>query len=246
MSQDLITSYGQDFANELAKLAAVTSAQEKSKLPFLSIQGKKFSVGGDELGNSLNVIVLSTIYDNAYYNTKYDPKNPNPPACFAIGSVQNMLVPSATSPVAQSGRCDSCMQNQWGSADIGKGKACKNGRRLLLASVDDDQDVDLENLVVLRLPPTSLANFSSYSKVITAKVRLPVNAFVTRITFDEDMTYPVLKFSFVSANLPTPVVKSMLSRQEEFTSVISEPYDVSNYVHVEPAQAKVIKKSKMS
>ena len=246
MSQDLITSYDQDFANELAKLAAVTSAQEKSKLPFLSIQGKKFSVGGDKLGTSLNVIVLSTVYDNAYYNNKYDPENPNPPACFAIGTEPKMLMPSALSPVAQNDMCESCMQNQWGSADTGKGKACKNGRRLLLASVDDDQDVDLENLVVLRLPPTSLANFSSYSKVITAKVRMPLNAFVTRITFDEDTTHPVLKFSFFSAKLPTPVVKSILSRQEEFESIISEPYDVSNYVHVEPAQVKVIKKSKMS
>lgn len=223
MSNEII-----EIDEELKKSLQLTAKQEvsleKSDIKFISIKGSKFSLGDDKLGKTLSAVILASAYDNAYYDAPYDPEVIRPPACFAIAVDSNDMVPHETSPAKQSSDCKSCPQNQFGSS--GKGKACKNGRRLLLASADNT-GVDFDNTVSLRIPPTSLKNFSSYVRRVAAS-GLPIFSVVTTIQFDENEDYPKLMFSVDNA-LTTDNINHIIQNRGRYVNQVMVPYDVSSY-----------------
>lgn len=232
----------------LEQAAKEQSEAEHGAIPFLSIKGKKFSLGDEKLGTSLTVIILADIFDHAYYDKDYDPDVISPPACFAIGEVHGEMVPSDDAPAKQYMSCTGCPQNEFGSARHGtsKGKACRNGRRLLLASVADGK-ANFDDMVILNLPPTSLKTYSRYAKNNTTYRKLPIWAIVTKLTFDENSDWPsiVPLFDAVADNEDITIIASRLA---EFKEIVSVPYDCSGYIKpdVTTEQADTNKKSKMS
>ncbi len=215
---------------------------ELSRTPFLSIKNKKFAIGELKLGTTLNVVVLANVFDNAYYDRPYDPDVMMPPACFAIGEVQSELVPNDTSPDVQSPACDGCPKNEFGSS--GKGKVCRNGRRLLMAVVVDNK-LDMDNLVILNLAPTSLKAFSQYSKRLSNLTKLPLWACITNLSFDDDVAWPQIVPTFVNP-LDADNISSIATKINDYTIEVSIPYDTSGYEPLGSTPASGTKRSKMS
>lgn len=92
---------------------------------------------------------------NAYWADSYSGAN-NPPDCSSIDGKTGIV--TATGEKVQ---CASCRYNQWGSetrpdGSAGRGKACKNMRRLYIL-----RDGEMFPLL-LTLPPTSLKNFGNF------------------------------------------------------------------------------------
>lgn len=222
----------------LALAAKEQQSTEKSGIAYMSIKGKKFSIGENKLGLKTSAVILSNVYDNAYYDSAYDPDNIRPPACFAIGTNQDELMPHPDSPVKQHDTCKGCPQNEFGSS--GKGKACKNGRRLLLASFDTKPNMD--DLALLRLPTMSMKGFSSYVKSITARTSLPLWALVTELSIDDDSDYPKVNFAY-QATVDDVHIAAIMEGQPSYLDIVSQPYNVDGYESPSSAPAG---RSKMS
>jgi hypothetical protein len=231
----------------LAQAAKTQGDAEASSIPYMSIKGKKFTIGDEKLGTTLDVVILADMFDHAYYDKDYDPDTVSPPACWAIGPRDTELVPDLDAPVRQAESCNECPQNQFGSK--GKGKACRNGRRLLLASVvtldTGEKRTNLDDLAILNIPPTSLKAYARYTKNITVIHKLPTWAVITKLTFDEDSAWPSIVPLFVSP-VDAHTIGKASTMLNEYTDMVSQPYDCSGYIPVEEVVADGKKKSKMS
>jgi len=96
---------------------------------------------------------------------------------------RNSLTPQG----GDDGGCDDCPMNEWESDPKGgKGKACKEIRKLAILPVDA---LDLEdlgamggvNLAILRVPVTSVKNWGNYVKLLSASVKRPAYGVITEI-----------------------------------------------------------------
>lgn len=158
---------------EKAKAAKKVAAQVGGGGDFLSFKGGKLSFQGNPVpGNALDVVVLSAVAENNYYEGRYDPNNPASPTCYAFGSPdgedEEMGPHEAVVKAggAQSKTCAECEYNKWGSADKGRGKACKNVMKLAMILADEIEKgadaVKKAKPFYCKTPVTSGRNWAGY------------------------------------------------------------------------------------
>ena len=168
---------------ELAGFASEASAKETVGGSFLSFKSGMLSFGGNAIkGNSLDVVVLGDVHENAYYDQPYDADNPVSPACFAFGEDANAMAPHADAKDPQAERCSTCKWNQFGSADNGKGKKCRNIRKVALIPSDQLADIAGAEMAFAKIPPTSVVNFQTHTKRVTDAAHRPLWAAITSIS----------------------------------------------------------------
>ena len=223
------------FAQELALIAAETASLEAPVL------GQFFSVAAGQLswdkvpipGNQMTVVILDGVYENTFYGQKYDSDNRISPMCFAIGRSEKDLAPHENvvkAGTAQSKMCgisgqtDCCEWNEFGSADNGKGKVCRNHRRLsiLTASklerngtvtlIEDPEYFQTVTAGYLRVPPTSMTSYSKMVKTLDSSMHLPTFAVYCRIEVTPDPKKQVnVTFTPVKP-VPAEVLTVLLAR----------------------------------
>jgi hypothetical protein len=172
--------------------------------PQISIKGFRFRLrvpDQDEVvldrGTELPVVILG--YDppkgtaKTHYEGDYEEDSNDPPDC----SSSDGITPDewVTSPCAE--KCSSCEHNAWGSGKSGRGKACADQKRLIVASprqLGTDEEVVL---FVLRVPPSSLKGLSGYAREMN-QYNVPVSYVKTVLSFvdDPEVDYPQLEFTF--------------------------------------------------
>lgn len=179
----------------LAGYAAEAAAEETVQGTFISLRGGRISIDKQPVaGNVLDCVVIAYARENAWYPGKFDPNNPVPPRCYAIQPVRANtneldMAPhvDVEEPVAE--LCDGCPKNEWKSGDGGKGKACKNVRRLALIPADalkSSQGVSEADVLYLKLPVLSVQNWSKYVNAVAAEYKRPPFAMVTQISTEPD------------------------------------------------------------
>lgn len=185
--------------SELSKsLAATTSTSRRitmAKGVFRRI------VNGKEAGKikdgHMNVIVINALpkVSRQFYASAYDPDAaPTLPDCWSnLGDV-----PDSKAANAQSTNCASCPQNIDGSGTNGKGRACRFNRRIAVVLEGDmSGDIYQFNIPAKSLFGKGTGNthpFESYIKFLPANGE-SIDRIVTQISFDEDETADVLKFT---------------------------------------------------
>lgn len=205
---------------EMAAEAKEVSAKETSFAPRISFKGGHLKVGGEPVdGDSLDVIVVDAAFGKAYYEEAYDEDNPATPACYAFAREEGDLKPHPQAPDPQSETCATCKHNKFGTADRGKGKACKDERRLMCVAGDTKaQDMQKSDAVMAIIPPTSLKNWGSYVKTLGAMGRTPWSV-ITRLTVEPLKSYfqvlfePVSKLdgiTYGAVKQKQPVVEGMM------------------------------------
>ena len=186
-----------NWEDQLAKYAAVASESEDlTGGAFLSLKAGRLAINGQQVaGNALDCIVVAHAYENAYYVGKYDPQNPNPPKCYAFGNgddkhAEDNMVPHANVAEPESDACATCPKNEWGSdPDGGRGKACKNTRRLALMPADivnNPEKIVSGEQIYLKLPVTSVKTWGAYVHAVSAQDKRPPFAVVTTISTEPD------------------------------------------------------------
>lgn len=188
-----LTAYDEQLRKELATLGGMIDPPSSNKI---STKGKVFTLpDGKSSPGPLNAVVLDWVSLNVYYPGAYSATNRTGPACFAIGKVIEELTPSDSAPQKQSAtNCADCPKNQWGTGVGGKGKACKNQRRLVLV---EPNFTDKSAPMSLYVSPTGLKSWNEYVRRLAVEQEaLPVQV-VTQITFDPNQAYPTLQFEFV-------------------------------------------------
>jgi hypothetical protein len=216
--------------DELAKYAKDISSKETPPAGnFIGIKGGEFNYGGASLGTEVEVAVLDVIYENQFYTEKFDPDNPTPPDCYALAREEDGMAPHPESAKPQSDTCAKCPHNQWGTADRGRGKACKNMRRLALVSMNGlkTENVETAEAPAFRVSVTSVNNWKNYLTNILGKIyRKPPFAVVTKMTLKPDpKTQHKIEFEYVDA-LPADLLPGMISKYQKFTEadMLAFPY----------------------
>jgi hypothetical protein len=173
---------------EMAAAAVAQAASEKDTGGFKTISFKSgaLAIDGNMVkGNEMNVIVLASIHENQYYTGTYNPNEPSAPVCYSFGSGGDDMVPHEDSPDKQNDACKGCWANEWASADTGKGKACKNVRRLLVISEDALEDVESlmeAEMRMMKLPVMSVKNWTTYvNNTLKEDIKRPSFGVITRV-----------------------------------------------------------------
>lgn len=208
------------FEDELAKLANASVKAEQAGLgaTFLSTKGGVLTYRGNPItGNKLQCVILSAPVERLYYDARYDPTKLVGPKCFAIASVATGMGPSDRCEEKQHDTCEGCPKNEWGSSPTGgKGKACRETRRMLLIPADSVGSVDAvkaAEVAALRPPVTSLKNYSTYVQTVAATLKRPPLAVISEIAVVPDAkTQFKVTFSLVKAIEDMDIVKALMER----------------------------------
>lgn len=229
---------------ELAK-QAMSSAKMEENIGggrFFGTKGGILTYDGNTIPkNRMAVVVLASVIENAYYAGKYDPSNPQSPTCFAFGTSEADMAPHSVCVEAgtavtpqEKGGCGSCPLNEYGSADTGKGKACKNQRRLAVIPAGeitgdgkmvfekDEQVLKDAEIGYLRVPPTSLKAYAGYVKQTATLKKRPLHGVATLVLLEPGTPFK-MSFQFLG-NIPDDIMAVVMERREEALSAIEFPY----------------------
>jgi hypothetical protein len=225
-----VTAQVNKWDEELAKYATEASAKESvGGGSFLSFKSGMLSYAGNAIpGNKLEVIVLGDVHENAYYDQPYDADNPVSPACFAFGEDPATMQPHADAKEPQSDRCATCKWNAFGSADNGKGKKCRNIRKLALIPADQVDDVAAAELAFAKIPPTSVVNFSAHTKRVADAAHRPLWAVITSISCAPHLKKQVeVSFAYVDSIKDGEQLSAIKTRVDSIQASLQVPYTYS-------------------
>jgi hypothetical protein len=229
-----------DWRAELSKYAAKTVKMEESMQ-----SGNKISTRGGRLSyhdtplknNEMTVLVLSALIENVYYEGAFDADNPSSPICFAFSDDGENMEPHEKAHEKQHEQCQGCPHDEWGTSNTGKGKACKNVRRLAVMSMDDvtENNILSGEIATLNVPVMSVKGYSAYVKELALTAGLPPFAWQTRVWLEPDAKsqFRVCFQAIDKKPLPEKFYPAILKRVKEAEKLLDVPY-----TYVEPPEPK--------
>ena len=181
-----------DAAALAAQLAKNIGAPSGNKIR--TTQDKKFILPDGTKVDTLDAVIVNFGTHYTFYAEAFNRNKITPPACFAIGLDPRNMVPSANSLDRQADSCNVCPNNQWGSGNGGKGKACRNARVLALMPTNPTED---SPIWLLQTSPTAIRYFDDYVRNLTNR-GVPPLSVITQIYFDPASTFASLRFRATS------------------------------------------------
>ncbi len=234
-----------------AQLAAGMEAHTTSGAFFSIRSGQLSSPDGLQIpGNTMAVIIVDAILENVLYENKFDPDNPSPPTCFAFSHEDATLAPHETvveAGQAQHETCRGCRHNEWGTADTGRGKACRNVRRLALISAGtidvstgrftperDPEHYEKAQVGYFKVPVTSVRGYAAYIKTVAGALRRPPHGVITRVRVVPDPKTQIRVLFEPLEPVPDGLIGTVMRRHDEARASIEFPYDLTSREAPEP------------
>jgi hypothetical protein len=125
------------------------------------------------------------------------------------------MAPPADLESKESDSCATCWANAFGTAERGKGKACKNNVRLVvLPTIGEVEDIDFAKVAGARIsvPPTSLKNWSGYANKIIEGLHVPLFAVITSIETEPAEKGGFSMFFDLADGVPTDEIMTVKER----------------------------------
>lgn len=178
--------------------------------------GLVFEVPGDDPENPdtekvIRGIIVHHHAVNAWWKEAYTGGNAAPDCASLDGKLGVDMITGETK------RCDTCPFNQFGSADNGNGKACKNGHRVYIL-----REGEMLPLMI-SLPPTSLKALKDYlAKRLIMKGIRPVDV-ITEISLAKEKNADGISYSkcvFKKAGELSPEQKALSYASSDFVKRI--------------------------
>lgn len=235
------------YEEELRRLQEEYRKQERpsSSGNFLSTQSGVLSFQDQALpGNQVAVIILDSLIEHTYYPGRFDSENPAAPVCYAFGRDTDTMEPHWESMVQdksyfnpQSMDCRSCPMNEWGSSPMGRGKACKQTRRLTMLPAgvfyhepgqrdwscdlfDNVEHFQAADVAHIKVSVTSVKNWTSHVQQVSQKYQLPPVGVVTKLYLEPDpKTQFQMRFETLD-KVPNHLLPTILERR---SAAVSEP-----------------------
>jgi hypothetical protein len=176
--------------------------------------------------NKLDVIILASTTEHCYYDGPYDPDNISSPACFSQGVETTGLKPHENVPSPVHDECDSCPYNEFGSADNGRGKKCKEYRKLIMIPADTQaEDVPKAEMAYMKVSPTSIKNWKKYVQQLVGSAGIPPWAATTevKVVHDPKTIHQVL-FNGIAPLEDQDLLAAIHGRIEEAENMLLQPY----------------------
>lgn len=226
-------------------------------LPKLSIAGKEFSIRAGGQSQPLRTFTLDVIIADSragvskqYFSSTYDPsQTASAPDCASVDGITPDFTPAIIDKTTGKCPCNckNCYFNQFGTATQGKGKACKDYKRLivLLAGTDQNPFDPMRPPLTLDLPATSFhapkdvagaMMFREFADVCERN-QLPISGVVVELSFLSGTAFSQLCMR-----------PKRLVTQEEYKRVLEvrEQEDVKDAIHAkyEPREEDVPQETK--
>jgi len=169
-------------ANQQKMLGKISTSAK-----FISFKGGQISIDNKIIpGAKTDVILLAFMGERTYFPDGYDPDVRQSPVCYSYYNVEDDDEGAKPHPKAKEGQaksCADCPHNEWGSANVGRGKACRESVRLAL--IPAVQDMSKAQIWHARVPITSVGAFKSHvSDLLSAEK--PMWAVVSKLIVTPD------------------------------------------------------------
>lgn len=228
-----------NWEDRLAGYAEEAAAEEAVSGTFISLKAGRLMIAGAPVaGNKLDCVVIAHARENAYYVGKYDPNSPSSPVCFALQPIVNSqtdeddMQPHPDSQDPQSEYCSNCPRNQWKSGEGGKGKACKNVRRLALLPADavkSAERVEAADALFVKLPVMSVRNWSKYVNDLAGIAKRPPFAVVSQISTEPDPKSQFKVTFKMEYKISEPeILEALVARHDRELKTIDFPYTAND------------------
>lgn len=220
-----------ELAQELAQFANDDAALERPALSTISLRSGVMQYLDTPVdGNEMDVVVVGWSFERSYYSTAFDADNIVPPDCFALSLTGKDMGPDKDYGFGTV--CETCEHNQWGTArgGKGKGKACGERRRLVVAPADIVKQGTLEGaeLAMLKVPVTSIKNWGTYINKLRSGLARPAWAVVTNIKVvpDAKTQFKVL-FDLVEPINDAGLIQQLRAANADSSIYTMQPFDMS-------------------
>lgn len=241
-----------DWKKQMEEQANAATDMEKGAAlgRAFSFKGGKMMFDGQPVqGNRAIVVIADAIIEKGFYDGAYDPDNPEPPACYAFGYDPDEIAPNEEDVAdLQCESCELCELNKFGSADTGKGKACKDVRRLMLIPAgkytkgddielyDDPDHFARAEMATAKIPPTSLNAYASFVRQVAGTMKRPPHGiFAEMICEPDDRTQFKVFFEPIDM-VPDDLMPAVMERHEEAKRLIAQPYTYPSEEEKKPAK----------
>lgn len=187
---------------------------------YIGFKNAQLKVDGISIpANTLDVRVLATISERAWYAKDFDADVVQVPDCYALDDT----VPHDQAANPQANTCGECERNKWGSATRGKGKACRESARVIV--VPANVPLASAQMYTAKVPVTSLSTVTAFTSRCSQANKL-MGEFVVKLSVVED------KKTFFKVHL-TPVevtpemdMGALLNAQNHAYELAMTPYPV--------------------
>ena len=160
---------------------------------------------GEDSAKSLDGIIVHWTAPRAYWATGREVGGNTPPDCSSHDGETGYGQPG--------GDCFTCSLNQWGSAEGGNGKACKEKRMLFLLRASDLLPI------VIQAPSTSLQPIKKYFLRLANK-SLPYWSVITSLSLEKGSNGAGIAFSRIVPNSTAPVPEEQRELLAEYVAAI--------------------------
>ena len=160
---------------------------------------------GEDSAKSLDGIIVHWTAPKAYWQTGMEVGGNTPPDCSSHDGEIGYGQPG--------GDCFSCPLNQWGSAEGGNGKACKEKRMLFLLRASDLLPI------VIQAPSTSIQPIKKYFLRLANK-SLPYWSVITSLSLEKGSNGAGIAYSRISPNSAGPVPEEQRKVLKEYVEAI--------------------------
>lgn len=218
----------------LAERAKAAAARERPAVGNFSLKSGVLSYAGSPIpGNKTEAIIMAAAFRNVWYANRYDPNNIVNPNCFALSMSDEGMAPHENVSEPAHDTCAGCPYNEWGSdPNGGRGKACKQSRRLVmipaaaLTQPDPVAGVQSAEFAKMDLPVTSVKNYSSFVNTLAASANVPPFAAVAEISVVPDAkTQFKVMFKPMRVLPSEEVLNAVMARLNAAEALALEPYE---------------------
>lgn len=236
---------------ELAKYAKQQAAQERPAVGRLAFRGGVMTYQGQAIpGNKLDVVIVASAKENALYSNvlerrAFDSNKPESPICYALSLTGSDMAPHPQSKQKMAAKCSECKYFAWGSnPNGGKGKACKESRRLIVlprSAVIPNPGQQLQpdsvkkaEAATASIPATSIKNWANYTALLAGEFGRPAWAMVTDLSLHPHPKNQIeVKFAALG-RVPDEFLGDLMQRVQSAETTILTPYAEGG--NAEPAQ----------
>ena len=226
---------------QMAGIAAKASSAEKLGGDYaknIGTQSGVMTIDDEPVeGNEMRLVVVASLHKNTLYPGPYDPKNKTVPKCYAYGDESAEDPEDSMKPhekVAEpegdeNGLCKACWANEFGSADTGRGKACKNTRSLAVITEDALESVEALAAAEVRglsVPVMSVKLWSKFVKSLEENFQRPCFGVICTVKLVPDAKSQFLiTFKFEELiDFTQELWTAMLAKRDEALAAMAVPY----------------------
>ncbi len=224
-----------DWEDQMRQEARDIAKIERPSVNKISFQSGVMSFMDTALeNNQLDCIIIASVWENVYYTEKWKADVVRPPACFALGisekgeepvMVAHDVVKDSPGPI-----CATCEMFKWNSdPEGGRGKACKERRRLaVIPSPENSDEVKNSDMAVMSIPVLSVKKWANYVNKLEATFQRPPWGMLTNVSL-----VPDAKSQFRVKFAPIEVLESSYlplihARIPSAISALTIPYEMSS------------------